>query len=271
VVNGSHIKFINDAAYDFRMVPIEGRYVNGDCFSTEHVDDILYQNTIASGCSDGGYDTKATHVRFENASAEKVDICYRIWGQATASSITCRDWAHWQNGAAVQVVASPGGGLVADKLTLSAPTLTPGKGVLVFDIRKAGAVLTIGRCEGLHLANDGLNRLVGYADGATPENTHITLGPGCALEPGASAPLKAVIAVPKAATVEDTAAPQDPSSAPDLPKTVVSKILLTDAKGDGTITIISPAKAKALGVPLHTKLIDKPTPVKGGYEYPVKQ
>jgi hypothetical protein len=188
----------------------------------------------------------------------------------------------------VQVKASPDGGFVIDRLILSAPEPAPGKRIDVFDIRRPGAVLTVGRCEGLHVADDGRNRLIAYDEGATPDNTHVTLGPGCALEPGpggtavaAARPLERAMSAPKAAVVPaatssqpsipvDDALPQGLAATPDLPATVLSKTRLRDGSGNGVITITTPSIASALGVPLRTQLIDKPVAVPGGFEYPVK-
>jgi hypothetical protein len=273
VNDGSDITIKNVEVHNFQMVPNPPHYLNGDCFSGERkAVRVTITDTLADQCSDGGYDFKATHLRYDNATAQGVDYCFRVWGQASAGVITCKDWGKWtDSGAAVQVVAFEGGSFVVATLNLQA---MPGKPQTVFDIRRPGAVLTVGECVGDLPVNDGLNRLIVYADGATPDNTQVKLGPSCVLKPGPGSAASAIEIKaprppppPKPAVTDATPQGGEPEPAKT---TVVSKILLPEVSGNGVIDIISPAKAAALGVPLHTKLLDQPTPVAGGYEYPVK-
>jgi hypothetical protein len=60
----------------------KGLYWNGDGFATERgTYNILFQDTVARGNTDGGYDVKSSHVVFDNALAEGNGRNYRVWGQ----------------------------------------------------------------------------------------------------------------------------------------------------------------------------------------------
>ncbi|MBI1687002.1 hypothetical protein [Caulobacter hibisci] len=166
VISGSDILIENVSAHDFRMESVAGKYTNGDCFSGERKSsNVTLRNAQAIGCSDGGFDFKTDGLLLDDVSAEDVNFCYRIWGQARATTLSCRNWRK----GAVQV--QPGGSLSVDLIQLSAK-----QGTLptVFGVGR-GATLIVGRCEGLPQAG----KLLFYQQGAGPENTTVRLGPGC--------------------------------------------------------------------------------------------
>jgi hypothetical protein len=83
---------LDDTVHDvvFRRVTMDnatqdrgkGLYWNGDGFATERgTYNILFQDTVARGNTDGGYDIKSSHVVFDNALAEGNGRNYRVWGQ----------------------------------------------------------------------------------------------------------------------------------------------------------------------------------------------
>jgi serralysin len=59
-----------------------GSYYNGDGFATERgVYDITFQDTVARGNADGGYDLKSTSTVLANAISEDNGRNFRLWGQ----------------------------------------------------------------------------------------------------------------------------------------------------------------------------------------------
>jgi hypothetical protein len=161
VINGSNVLLENVIARDFRMKPINGIYPNGDCFSGEKLaHDITLREILANNCSDGGFDFKSTDLRFENATADTVGLAFRIWGQATASTITC---ANWSKGC---IQGNTGGSFVVDRLILKP---APGD-VTNFGVSK-GYTLDIKACEGALAAGTVLY----FQEGASKSNTNVTL------------------------------------------------------------------------------------------------
>jgi len=58
-----------------------GSYYNGDGFATERgVYDVTFENTVARGNADGGYDLKSTSTVLINALAEDNGRNFRLWG-----------------------------------------------------------------------------------------------------------------------------------------------------------------------------------------------
>ena len=58
-------------------------YWNGDGFATEvGVKNVLFENTVASGNADAGYDLKSTATKLVNAVSSNNAHNYRIWGEA---------------------------------------------------------------------------------------------------------------------------------------------------------------------------------------------
>ncbi|VVT00071.1 Type I secretion C-terminal target domain (VC_A0849 subclass) [Sphingomonas sp. EC-HK361] len=61
-------------------------YLNGDGFATERgVYGVLFENTVASGNSDGGYDLKSSDTVLIGAVASENARNYRFWGEITMS------------------------------------------------------------------------------------------------------------------------------------------------------------------------------------------
>ena len=83
---------LDDTVHDvvFRRVTMDnatqdrgkGLYWNGDGFAAERgTYNILFQDTVARGSTDAGYDIKSSHVVFDNAFAEGNSKNFRVWGQ----------------------------------------------------------------------------------------------------------------------------------------------------------------------------------------------
>jgi hypothetical protein len=82
---------LDDTVHDvvFRKVTMEnatgdrgtGTYWNGDGFAAERgTYNLTFEDTVARGNTDGGYDIKASHVTFLRAVAEDNSRNFRIWG-----------------------------------------------------------------------------------------------------------------------------------------------------------------------------------------------
>src|SRR5262249_29742259 len=78
-------------------------YWNGDGFSAEaQTHDISFENTFASGNTDGGYDIKSSNVTMVNAAAEGNKRNFRFWGHnVTVIDSTSTD-PHMQGGTGSQ-------------------------------------------------------------------------------------------------------------------------------------------------------------------------
>lgn len=250
-LHGSHAVMTNVRVHNFGMVKVGTAYQNGDCWDGERpFDDITFDHTVADHCADGGYDFKSTNVKFIDAEANDVDICFRAWGQGTGS-IDCERWGPSSSGAAIQVTRLPdstsGGGTRGDlHLSLAHLVATPSITQKVFNLHYAGASLQIDRCWGPMPAANGHNLLITYENGATAANTTLKLGPGCAL--GDNDP--------------------DPSLvvAPPPPPPVVSAVqvyyptILVDKSGNGSVTVSTTAIWKAMGLKGPATLALPPTP-----------
>ncbi|MPT47032.1 MAG: hypothetical protein E2598_01265 [Sphingobium sp.] len=78
------------------------KYWNGDGFSTEKgTYNILFEDTVARGNTDGGYDLKSTATTLVRALAEDNARNFRIWGEATLIDVVGLD-PHVRGGTAGQ-------------------------------------------------------------------------------------------------------------------------------------------------------------------------
>lgn len=69
-----------------------GKYWNGDGFATERgVHDVLFENTVSSNNTDGGYDIKSTATTMVNAVADGNARNFRLWGEVTLINPTATD------------------------------------------------------------------------------------------------------------------------------------------------------------------------------------
>jgi hypothetical protein len=167
IIDGYNIEVDHVTSHDFMMVKVDGHYNNGDCFSGEKAaHDIVFRDTHAINCSDGGFDFKSYNITFDNTSAENAGHCYRLWGLATLTTASCKDWR--DSGLQVMPHAT-----VTVDLFKAEPRA--GNRQAVFEVRPT-ASLTVKACEGV--LNPGQKWLV-YEAGATPENTTVNLGPTC--------------------------------------------------------------------------------------------
>lgn len=67
---------------------VTGDYWNGDGFATERkVYNVLFEDTISRGNTDGGYDLKSTSTTLLRTIAEDNSRNYRIWGEATMEDV----------------------------------------------------------------------------------------------------------------------------------------------------------------------------------------
>lgn len=167
VVDGSDVTIENVQAYGFRMQPVKGRYENGDCFSGERKSsNVTLRNTLASDCSDGGYDFKTVGLRLENTVAEDVGKGYRIWGQATATTITCR---RWRDGC---IQTNPGTAEQPSSITVEKLVLDPDPAhpAATIGVHK-GSTVIVRSCEG-RLAS---GKVIYWQRGADWRNTRVML------------------------------------------------------------------------------------------------
>lgn len=88
-----------------------GDYWNGDGFATERgVYNVTFENTLAKGNADGGYDLKSSQTTLINAVAEDNARNFRIWADATLINPTGIDPHKWGGsvGAQIQLQAMAG-------------------------------------------------------------------------------------------------------------------------------------------------------------------
>jgi Ca2+-binding RTX toxin-like protein len=159
------------------------QYWNGDGFTTEGgTYNIRFENTVASGNTDAGYDLKSSNTVLVNALAEGNNRGYRFWSSSNTmensqslnpkhfggSASTDHIWL--AEGAHAKVI----GGVISDQ----------NSGLTVFDLWKSGGTLevngttinTYGKILGLGsnsqlLINEGSNTLHGTAGNETLNGT----------------------------------------------------------------------------------------------------
>jgi hypothetical protein len=226
---GGHDHLIeNVTAEGFYSVPREGQYENGDCFAGERgASRITFRNVTARGCSDGGFDFKSRDVHFENVVAERAGKAFRIWGTATASRITCRDWKD----GCVQMnpgTAESPSRFVVDKLALEPGAQTRGALASV----TPGTTLTIKSCSGT-LPSKLVHWVAWDKATAAPDNLDLTLC-GVKVTTKDEAGLRPLI---EAQMVKDArpAPAATAAAAPALLCTFPTK--LRDGSGDGVIEL----------------------------------
>ncbi|MBI1682366.1 hypothetical protein [Caulobacter hibisci] len=167
VVDGHDVLIERVTARNWRMEPVKGAYLNGDCFSGERLSyNVTLRQTYAIGCSDGGYDFKTTGLVLDRVTAEDVGFCLRIWGSAKATTVACKAWRE----GAVQV--KPGASITIDTLKIFPAA---GKPVTLFGVGK-GATLIVKKCEGKLPAG---STVLFYQEGASAANTTVKLGATC--------------------------------------------------------------------------------------------
>jgi hypothetical protein len=67
-------------------------YWNGDGFTTErHVYNVQFEDSVASGSTDAGYDLKSIQTSLLRAHAEDNKRNFRIWGNSTIKDCVSRD------------------------------------------------------------------------------------------------------------------------------------------------------------------------------------
>ncbi|WP_201864176.1 hypothetical protein [Microvirga soli] len=77
-------------------------YWNGDGFTTEsRVRNVRFEDTVASGSTDGGYDLKSTETTLRRTVADDNKRNYRIWGDATIVDCVSRS-PHKRGGSGLQ-------------------------------------------------------------------------------------------------------------------------------------------------------------------------
>lgn len=246
--DGSNWLIQDTTASDFTMVPVNGVYLNGDCFSNERAAHfVTYQRVHATNCSNGAYDSKADHTVWDHTFATTADYCYRIWGaDSSGVAMSCTGWRK----DAVQLAPGSTGG-VYDGLTL-----TVGASLNVVQAYPSTSA-KFTNCKVVDAQGqqvyDGLKlNWLTFADGATLKTTNISFDASCS-----NSPPKPVIIVPP--PVVST-------------KEVLSKTLLKDGTpGDNQIKLTTAATAKSLGVPTGTILETPPRASSAGYYYTVHQ
>lgn len=152
-----------------------GTYLNGDGFATERgVYGVLFQNTAATGNSDGGYDLKSTDTMLVGAVASDNARNYRLWGDITMSHSVGLNPV-WRGGSAEQNqvwIAAGAHVTIADSVFTDAGSRTKvfsSEGALVLDgvqvVHAADSILmtsdTLLSLEGLPTLTDSVVASVG--------------------------------------------------------------------------------------------------------------
>jgi hypothetical protein len=180
---------LDGTAHDvlFKSVTMKGSYArgssdhywNGDGFTTEGgTYNIRFENTVASGNTDAGYDLKSSNTVLVNALAEGNNRGYRFWSSSnTMENSQSLNPKHYGGSASTDHIwlaegahAKVIGGLISDQ----------NSGLTVFDLWKAGATLevngttinTSGKLSGLG-SNSKLLINGGSAPAPTPTPTPI--------------------------------------------------------------------------------------------------
>lgn len=144
---------------NFYMKPVDGVYNNGDgvVYNNGSYNNILRRVKIV-GASDAGVDSKSVGLLLDRVTVEDVDLCFKLWRDATATNLTCR---RAERGA-IQLLW--GASLTVDILRIEGGSKTIGM--------SANSSLTVNRCI------YPIGKIF-YRDGGSPTNTTLKLGPGC--------------------------------------------------------------------------------------------
>lgn len=142
------------------------KYWNGDGFATEEdVDDVLFEQTSASGSTDAGYDLKSTNTRLVGAVARGNKRNYRFWATDTVvqDSSGQAPAKRGGNGGAAQVWLADGAAV-----TLTGCTLTD-SGPLVFEVSEGAAL----RMQGGRITRPAAGELQKVAPGGRVQLTGV--------------------------------------------------------------------------------------------------
>jgi Ca2+-binding RTX toxin-like protein len=135
-------------------------YWNGDGFTTERgVYNVLFQNTVASGNTDAGYDIKSSNTVLENTIADGNDRNYRFWSTTIQllNGVSI-DPTHFGGiGGAAHVWLANGASVDISNLTYSDST-TPRT---LFDLLSGGATLSV---DGTEITATDAARILASAD-----------------------------------------------------------------------------------------------------------
>ena len=118
-----------------------GSYWNADGFATERgVYNVRFENTVASGNTDGGYDLKSTDTVLVNVIAENNGRNFRLWGEVELINPTGIDpHKHGGSGGQFQIQLMNGaqvtvtGGIFVDSGSLTKVVLNDGSALITFN------------------------------------------------------------------------------------------------------------------------------------------
>jgi hypothetical protein len=89
VQQGRDITISHGEVSGFRMIPLPGKYTNGDGIATERpVQGISITDVRSFNNSDGGFDLKSSRTRLDRLSAEANGRNYRFWRTVDAGTLT---------------------------------------------------------------------------------------------------------------------------------------------------------------------------------------
>jgi hypothetical protein len=89
VMSGRRIAISDGQISGFRMVPVPGKYTNGDGIAAERkVHDLAIARVRAVDNSDAGFDLKSSATRLDALQAERNGRNYRFWGSVDAGTLT---------------------------------------------------------------------------------------------------------------------------------------------------------------------------------------
>lgn len=119
-------------ASHFCMVPVKGKYENGDGFATERDSEAKFRDCYSHDNSDAGFDNKGKY-HLENCRSERNKRNYRAWDGGTYVNCASRDprEAHWWFGTGML------------NATLVNPTFVGGGHHLMIDYGRPGQVIAI--------------------------------------------------------------------------------------------------------------------------------
>lgn len=161
--SGSGLSIHDGRVAGNQMVWISGTYTNGDGIATEGaISNVLIERVTSEDNSDGGFDLKGQNILLNDTIARRNNRAYRIWGTASAGTITAEDF----NGAGIWL--GKGASFTVEKFIARSSRAKS----IIFRW-EAGATLIVKECDLTGMKPDA--RLTS-SDGTALK---VSLGPGC--------------------------------------------------------------------------------------------
>lgn len=171
---GSNLLVERTTIRDWKTIA-DSNYRQGDCFLAEWgFVGIVLRDVTLSGCTDGGFDSKAREVLLDRVVAEDNKISYRIWytgiKATTITSINPKE-AHFQlNWRKDKKYGMGPGGVTAQKIVFRSTGKQP-----LFSL-SPGSIVNVPECD-TQVAEG--TRVIAYREGGKASNVFVTLGKSC--------------------------------------------------------------------------------------------